>query len=694
MKIALVYCPAVESSGGPAGPELVMPPIGICSLSSYLRGNGYPSDLFDLLLEFDTTVLHEDLRHPLIDLFAAARSDQAYEPAVLTNLQFYLGLNRSHLAREVMRLYGEMDCANPEQEKFSANPVRRFFALNADKLAHYDMVGLSVILEEQNPAALILAGWIRALSPHTKVVVGGSGTRPGDWSERANLIVRGDGEAALLSYIRSQDESARGENSPSPAGEAGVQFHECLDGLPTPDYKTLFARHQYLAPTRIIPLAVTRGCYWSRCLFCSFGWREDDSERCTAPYRRTSAAKIVADIACQIRENETRFFFFSADVVDPALLEEISDELIRTSTEIFWSTGARAEKQLLRRGLFKKLYRSGCRSLTCGYESFNQRVLDSMQKGIRVEHSRRILEGLCQAGIFPNIGYFMGWPGETPSEAAETQNTVNSVFEKIPGNVAERFVLVQDSPVVQLGYQGTWKPLTYERNRKRWQKQGMSWEAQNRQWMIFATNFYCDSRYSCFPVRGDGGYGFLYASHYPLPTLGRIFRVRDSSFGIQGMGRLTFYGFFHTRHYASEIGARFDDDEFRRNCPPCCGSSDDSTKRATKIERLNFAYDFVRAFIKAHDFSAEEQDFILQVARFDYGLLVSCIREETVPIVSVDETGKLVSPPADPPGPSFVLDFSIDIERVARFVPFDSIPKKIKCSARFDLRGFHIIADQ
>ena len=160
------------------------------------------------------------------------------------------------------------------------------------------------------------------------------------------------------------------------------------------------------------------------------------------------------------------------------------------------------------------------------------------------------------------------------------------------------------------------------------------------------------------------------------------------------MGRLTFYGFFHTRHYASEIGARFDDDEFRRNCPPCCGSSDDSTKRATKIERLNFAYDFVRAFIKAHDFSAEEQDFILQVARFDYGLLVSCIREETVPIVSVDETGKLVSPPADPPGPSFVLDFSIDIERVARFVPFDSIPKKIKCSARFDLRGFHIIADQ
>jgi hypothetical protein len=114
----------------------------------------------------------------------------------------------------------------------------------------------------------------------------------------------------------------------------------------------------------------------------------------------------------------------------------------------------------------------------------------------------------------------------------------------------------------------------------------------------------------------------------------------------------------------------------------------------SKIKRLNFAYDFVQAFIKAHDFSAEEQEFILQVARFDYGLLVSCIREETVPIVRVDENDELVSPPADAPGTSFVLDFSIDIERVARFVPFDSIPKKIKCSARFDLSGFHIIVDQ
>ena len=65
----------------------------------------------------------------------------------------------------------------------------------------------------------------------------------------------------------------------------------------------------------------------------------------------------------------------------------------------------------------------------------------------------------------------------------------------------------------------------------------------------------------------------------------------------------------------------------------------------SKVERLNFADGFVKAFIKAHHFSTEEQKFIRQVARFDYGLLLSCIREETLPVVRVDENGELVSPP-------------------------------------------------
>ena len=690
VKIALVYCPALESSGGPAGHELIMPPIGICSLSSYLRENGYPSDLFDLMLQFDTTVLHEDLRRPLADLFDAVRSDKGYDPAVLTNLRFWLGLNRSYLAREVMRLYEDIDRTSQKREKFSANSVRRFFALNAEKLARYDIVGLSIIFEDQNFAALILARWIRSISADTKIVVGGSGAGLDDWKEGANLIIRGDGEPALLSYVRSQDESAKDESRPVPSGNPEVQFHHSLDLLPAPDYQGVFAGHQYLAPVKIIPLAVTRGCYWGRCLFCSFGWREGDSERCTAPYRRMSAARVVADVASQIRENGSRFFFFSVDVADPSLLEEISDELIRTSTEISWSASVRAEKQLLKAGLFQKLFRAGCRSINCGYESFNQRVLDSMQKGIRVEHSRRILDGLRESGVFPSVGYFMGWPGETPEEAAETQDAVNSVFEEVPGTLAERFVLVQDSPVAHLGSQRTWEPLKYDGNQERWLKRGMSWSAQYRQWMIFAANFYCDSKYSCFPVRGDGGYGFLYAARYPLSTLGRMFRVLDSSFGVLGMGRFTFYGFFHTRHYAFESGARFRYDQFMRSCPPACGPAGD-TARASKAERLNFAYAFVGAFIGAHDFSAEEQDFIRQVARFDYGLLASCMGEGTLPLVRVDESGELISSPGGDPGKSFVLNFTIDITRVAQFAPLDSVPKNIKCSARFDINGFQVI---
>ena len=668
-----------------------MPPIGICSLSSYLRQNGYRSDLFDLLLEFDTTVLHDDLRRPLIDLFAAARSDRAYDPAILTNLRFYIGLNRSYLAREVTHLYEEIGNTNPASAKRSPNPVRRFLALNAEKMARYDIVGLSIIFEEQIPAALILARWIKALAPDTKIVVGGSGAYPPDWRAHADLVVRGDGETALLAYVLSQAESAAREPGSSLAGEAPVRFHENLDMLPPPDYATLLANHQYLAPVRILPLAVTRGCYWRRCLFCAFGWRDSDAERCTAPYRRMSAAKVVADIANLMRDNETPFFYFSVDVLDPALLEEIADELIRTATHVMWSAEVRAEKQFLKPGLFAKMFGAGCRSLTCGFESFSQRILDSMQKGIRVEHSRRILDGLCDAGILPSIGYFMGWPGETPAEAAVTQNTVNALFETIPGNAAEQFVLVKDSPVVGLGRAGRWTPLQYDRDRELWRKQGMSWQAQNRQWLIFATNFYCDARYACFPVRGDGGYGLLYGARYPLAALGPMFRDRDSAFGILGRGRLTFYGFFHTRHYAGAIGAGFNNEDFLRRRLPVRESSGGSVTRLRKIERLDAAYDVVCAFIEAHRFSAAEQAFMRQVARFDYGLLRSCIGRENQPLVRVDDNGELVASATEDSETSFKLDFTIDIAQVARFAPFACIPTDIDCPVRFDLNGFHVI---
>lgn len=691
MKIALVYGPAVDGSGGPAGPELTMPPIGIGSLSAYLQKHGYICDLFDLMLEFDTEVVHNDFRRPLADLFAAMRSDQAYDPAALTNLRFFLGLNRSRLAGEVLSIFQDADDAEPRKAAQSIHQAPRFLAQAAEYLAAYDVVGLSVVLEEQNLPAVVLAQWIKAMAPKTKIVVGGPGFHPDDWIDQADLTVRGDGEAALLSYVEALDASGESCSDAISPEETSVRFYEHLDDLPTPDYGPLFARYRYLAPVRIIPLAITRGCYWSRCLFCTFGWKGSDAGQCTAPYRRMSAVKIVSDIAEQIRLHDARYFFFSVDVADPALLEAIADELLRTETAIYWSTEVRAEERFLKPGLLQKLYRSGCRSMTCGYESFNQRVLDSMRKGIRVEHSRELLARLYETGIFSNINYFMGWPGETPAEAAETQRAVNTVFEKVPGNAAERFVPVPDSPVVQMSGAGTWPPLTYDAEERQWRKRGMSWEAQNRQWMVFAANFYGDSRYGCFSVRGDGGYGLLYAGHYPPAILGALFRDTGRSFGWMAEGRLMFYGFYHARYYLARTGARFNYDAFVKSRLSPDKPPAEPESRPSKMERLQVAWDFVRDFIGSHDLSDDERHAILEIARFDYGLLASCLSEDGAPLVRVDEDGELLPSVADGGASPLVLSFARDVEQATKLVPLAGISFKPGNAVAFDVNGFRTI---
>jgi hypothetical protein len=686
VRIALVYSPAIENSCGFGGSDLIMPPIGICSLSSYLRRGGYHSDLFDLLFELDTTVLRDDLRRPLTEAFDAARSDKGYDPAVLSDLTLYLNLNRSYIASEFF--------GRPGSQAQASSPVMQFFDRWSEELAGYDIVGLSAVLEEQNLAALLLARCIRTRSPKTRIVAGGPGICLDDWKEVADLVVRGDGEAALLAFVRSHDESAAGPRDSNARidYEQQVLYAEDLDALPTPDYRPLFAKYRYLGPAKIIPLAVTRGCYWSRCLFCSFGWR-DTPERCTAPYRKVSAAKVVADMRSQMQENGARLFFFSVDVADPLLLEQIGDELARTSTEIYWSAGVRAEPQLLKPGLLQKLFRSGCRALTCGYESFSQRVLDSMRKGIRAENSKRLVEGLCETGIFPNVGHFMGWPGETLAEAAETHETVNAIFRRVPGNLAERFVLVENSPIVRIGYQGAWEPLRYEQATNTWVKRGMSWSAQDRQWTIFATNFYCDSRSSCFPARADGGYGLLYGSRYPLDVLGAMFREEDGSFGLLGAGRLTFWGFVHTRYYSFQIGAKLRQPDLlelhsRRN-----GLRARPHAPLSKVDRLNDAYRFVLAFIGAQELAPRETRFLREVARFDYGLLFSCLSEHGLALVRVDENGELLPTDANDAAGSFEWNFNVDIDSVSRFAPADSISLNCKCRIQFHVNGFRVLDD-
>lgn len=76
------------------------------------------------------------------------------------------------------------------------------------------------------------------------------------------------------------------------------------------------------------------------------------------------------------------------------------------------------------RELLTQMRDAGCLKIVFGLESFNQRVMDFMKKGIKQESVRRIVDDCVDLGIAVHCYVIVGFPTETQDEALETMNFV------------------------------------------------------------------------------------------------------------------------------------------------------------------------------------------------------------------------------------------------------------------------------
>ena len=92
-------------------------------------------------------------------------------------------------------------------------------------------------------------------------------------------------------------------------------------------------------------------------------------------------------------------------------------------------------------------FRSGCRVFSFGVESTNQRVLDSMGKGIAVHDIERIFNHCHKAGIHAHFMGIIGFPGETEEENNETFDFIERNHKVIDLAGFSYFYLLRHSPV-------------------------------------------------------------------------------------------------------------------------------------------------------------------------------------------------------------------------------------------------------
>jgi radical SAM superfamily enzyme YgiQ (UPF0313 family) len=337
------------------------------------------------------------------------------------------------------------------------------------------VVGLSILGEQQHPASVAVTAWIRQAGLDPFIVWGGSQIRAlhsmtsqdtAWWRRLPDAIVLGEGETAI-SRLASRAREAREAVGPGwaarlrfgrrPTDETFVpgliaqpleqtlvapKRYEDPAELVAYDFDGLDLAEGYLMPWPTIPFQGSRGCHWGLCGFC------DHEEGYRLHYRPKEAEQVVDNLEHYRDVFGVRHIQFVDEAIEPAWLRELTGELDRRGLrgELRWSNYSKVSADL-DADLLATSYANGCRLILFGVESFNQRVLNVVKKGIRRDEILSTLHATHEAGIRSWIWLIAGLPTQTVAELEGDIADLRSLVGVVDAASVGRYRISENSDI-------------------------------------------------------------------------------------------------------------------------------------------------------------------------------------------------------------------------------------------------------
>jgi len=267
----------------------------------------------------------------------------------------------------------------------------------------------------------VLAIVERARACGCRVVLGGP--EPANYaaeylSAGADAIVGGEGEVALEALVRAEHISAS-DLSRVP----GIQYLEGggvvrtqaapliadLDGQAWPDRERVDIP-RYLDAWRerhgrgSVSVITARGCPY-HCRWCSHSVYGKT-------HRRRSPGGVADEVQWIVGRYEPEMLWMADDVftIHPGWILKYAEEMRRRGLRIPFECITRADRMNL--GMARALAELGCFRVWIGSESGSQKILDAMQRGVRVEQVREAVRLLKEQGIETGMFLMWGYDGE------------------------------------------------------------------------------------------------------------------------------------------------------------------------------------------------------------------------------------------------------------------------------------------
>lgn len=210
----------------------------------------------------------------------------------------------------------------------------------------------------------------------------------------------------------------------------------------------------YFSPETVIPMQLSKGCYWGKCTFCDYYY----GQQC---FDIKNIDSVIDEIKYFMGKYKVKHFLFIDEAIPPRYYNELADAIQKNKLEIYFYSFVRLEKGFTR-DVLDNLYKAGFRIGLWGYESSSDRIMKMMNKGIDVDERLRILRDAKEAGIWNNALFIMGYPTETHEEIENTIAIVNSNRDIIHSCTPSNFSLKKNA--ILMNFVGTNGLLGYETN--------------------------------------------------------------------------------------------------------------------------------------------------------------------------------------------------------------------------------------
>jgi anaerobic magnesium-protoporphyrin IX monomethyl ester cyclase len=243
----------------------------------------------------------------------------------------------------------------------------------------------------------------------------------------ADVVIPGEGEETMLEVVNSFNEDHQKDLSLIDGivfkNNDGINFTKERKLIRNFDLLPLPARdkidfNKYIECWRsnhgysMMSVSTMRGCPYT-CKWCSRSIYGNS-------YRRRSA-KLVAEELRLLNENYSPgMFWFVDDVftISHIWIKDFSDELEKRKLKISYECITRSDR--LNEEIIKLLKQTGCHRVWIGAESGSQKILDAMDRRVKIEQVREMI-ALCKShGIQTGTFIMFGYPGETIDDIEKT----------------------------------------------------------------------------------------------------------------------------------------------------------------------------------------------------------------------------------------------------------------------------------